>query len=160
MRWRRSREAFERDRGEPNRRHLEEGIRNNAAHGVLGYLGDQPVAWCSFDPRDRFPMLEISDALASIDSRPVWAISCFYVAPRARRQGVTSRLLQGVIEHARALGAITLEAYPLDPMQPRLPVVACWTGLLSTYLRSGFVEVARRAPARPIVRLELDQAEH
>ena len=157
MRWRLLRETFERDRGEPNRRRLEEGIRTGDVHGVLGYLDTRPVAWCSFGPRERFPMLGASEALASIDARPVWAISCFYVTPQARRRGATEMLLQAVIEQATNCGVATLEGYPLDPMQPKLPVAACWTGLLNSFLRAGFVEVARRAPARPIVRLELDR---
>ena len=155
MRWRLSREQYESGLGAGNRQRLRAGIKAGQIHGVLAYAGERPVAWCSFAPREQFPVLDQSEALARVDPRPVWSVSCFYVTPAARRQGVTGALLAAVIAHARTLEVATLEAYPLDPPQPKLPVAACWTGLLGTFLAAGFVEVARRAPARPVVRLDL-----
>lgn len=155
MRWRLPRELFERERGDPNRLRLQRGIADGRVHGILAYTEGRPVGWCAFGPRQQFPVLASSDALAALDDVPVWSVSCFYVSPQARRRGLNAALLQAAGQHARSLGATVLEGYPLDPAQPRLPVAACWTGLLSSFLAAGFVEVARRAPQRPLVRLDL-----
>ena len=155
MRWRLPRMQFERELGAAHRRRLRDGVARGSVHGLLGYLDGRPAAWVSFGPRTSFPMLAVSDALAPVDPTPVWSVSCFYVAPWARRRGATVRLLQALVVHARALGVAQLEGYPLDPPQRKLPVAACWTGLLGSFLEAGFVEVARRAPARPLVRCDL-----
>src|SRR5436190_898686 len=45
----------------------------------------------------------------------------------------------------------------VDPRSGRLPDVFAWTGLSSAFRKAGHVEVARRSPTRPIMRLELDR---
>lgn len=157
MRWRLPRQQFERELGAAHRRRLREGLERGHVHGVLGYFENRPAGWVSFGPRASFPMLAASDALAAVDELPVWSVSCFYVAPRARGRGASVALLAALVDAARMLGIEVLEGYPLDPPLARVPVAACWTGLLGSFLAAGFVEVARRAPARPIVRYRVSE---
>jgi GNAT superfamily N-acetyltransferase len=42
----------------------------------------------------------------------VWSIVCFYVDPRAKRQGVARELLNAAVDHAFARGATAIEALP------------------------------------------------
>lgn len=155
MRWRLPRDRFELDRGEAHRVRLQTGVAAGRFHGMLGYRDDQPVAWCSYGPRVTFPGLLESEVLAPVDDLPVWSVSCFFVSPRARRQGITAALLRAAAADSARLGAKILEGYPLDPPMEKVPVAAGWTGMFSAFLEAGFVEVERRAPARPIVRLDL-----
>jgi GNAT superfamily N-acetyltransferase len=90
--------------------------------------------------------------LATVDDAPVWSISCLYVRKGRRRQGVNAALIEGAIAMARAAGAPAIEAYPFDR---QLSPSATGTGFATTYLRLGFREVARRIPARPILRYDL-----
>jgi len=39
--------------------------------GLLAYVGDKPVGWCSIAPRSEFPRLETSRVLKPIDDKPV-----------------------------------------------------------------------------------------
>ena len=118
------------------------------------------VGWVSLGPRADFERLARSTILAPVDDVPVWSIVCFVVGRRERGQGIGRALLDSAIEHARANGATTLEAYPVDTGGGRLPSANIYKGTLSMFERAGFRVVAlRQATAssapRPIVRLEL-----
>ena len=122
--------------------------------GVLGYAGDQAVGWCAVEPRDAYPVILRSRARQPIDDRPAFAITCFYLAPRWRRQGLMRPLIRGALELARARGAELVEAYPLDPGPGQRPSLK-FTGVASAFRGEGFVEVARRSGVRVIMRREL-----
>ena len=79
-----------------------------------------------------------------------WVIACFCVRKGHRRQGVTTALIDAAEDLARSAGAPAIEAYPLDGS---ISPSATSSGYHSTFAAAGFVEVARRSPERPIVRL-------
>ena len=90
--------------------------------------------------------------LVHVDEEPVWSVVCFFVARPYRRKGVTYQLLTAAIEHAREHGAKIIEGYPVEPKAGSTPDAFVFTGLASTFLKVGFVEVARRSETRPIMR--------
>ena len=90
-----------------------------------------------------------------VDDTPVWSVICFVVPGEQRGRGVAHALLQGAITYAREQGATVLEAYPVDKAG-RGKDETMWFGAKSMYDRLGFEVVARRKPARPVVRLKLD----
>jgi GNAT superfamily N-acetyltransferase len=120
--------------------------------GFLAFDGDLAVGWCQLTPRDDVPVLDRNWRLRRVDATPVLCISCFYVRKAYRRRGVSAALLSQAMRVAERLGAPALEAYPLDRSQTPS---ATSTGVLTTFVRAGFEEVARRVPARPIVRHDL-----
>jgi GNAT superfamily N-acetyltransferase len=93
--------------------------------------------------------------LAPVDERPVWSISCLFIAKPFRRQGVSVALIGAATKFARSRGARVVEAYPVVPYSDAMPAAFAWTGTVSAYERAGFREVARRSAARPIMRREL-----
>lgn len=130
------------------------------APGLVAYRDGRVVGWVSLGPREDYERLAYSKVLAPIDDRPVWSIICFVVGRRSRGQGIAGTLLEAAIDHARASGATTLEAYPTDTDGDRVPSANLFKGTLSMFLRAGFTVVARRqanttSAPRPIVRLEL-----
>ena len=130
------------------------------APGLVAYSDGQAVGWVSLGPREDYERLAYSKVLAPIDDRPVWSIICFVVGRQSRGQGIAGALLDAAIDHARASGATTLEAYPTDTDGGRVPSANLFKGTLSMFLRAGFTVVARRqanatSAPRPIVRLEL-----
>jgi ribosomal protein S18 acetylase RimI-like enzyme len=122
--------------------------------GLIAYRGRTPVGWVTLGPRDDFAKLRRSPVMKPVDPQPVWSIVCFVVPPAYRHQGVASALLQGAIAYARKRGVTLLEAYPVDKAE-RGADDWLWHGARSMYDKVGFVEVARRRPTRPVVRLAL-----
>jgi len=122
--------------------------------GLIGYRGKVPVGWVTLGPRADFAKLRRSPVMKPVDQQPVWSVVCFVVPAQFRHQGVATALLQGAINYARRRGATLLEAYPVDKAE-RGRDDWLWHGAKSMYDKAGFVEVARRRPSRPVVRLQL-----
>lgn len=147
------RREYEAQKGAGNRRAMRALVEAGPPPGVLGYVGDDAVAWCAIEPRERFVSLRRSRVLAPVDDAAVWSIVCVYVAPRWRGRGLLRPLVDGAVAWARSQGARLVEAYPIDPPEGKtIPAVFAWTGLAPAFADCGFVEVARRKPTRPIVR--------
>jgi ribosomal protein S18 acetylase RimI-like enzyme len=143
-----------------NRALLGELAERASAPGLVAYRADHAVGWVSLGPREDYERLAYSTVLTPVDDRPVWSIVCFVVGRRERGQGVANALLDATVEHARANGATTLEAYPTDTGGSRIASASAFRGTLSMFERAGFTVVARRhaqpgSAPRPIVRLEL-----
>jgi GNAT superfamily N-acetyltransferase len=143
-----------------NRAILEGLADDTPAPGLVAYAGDALVGWVSLGPRESYERLTYSRSLAPVDDTPVWSIVCFVVARRKRGQGIARRLLAAAIEYAREHGATTLEAYPADTSDGRIPAANAYRGTLSMFERAGFEVVALRkgnpdSRPRPIVRLAL-----
>jgi GNAT superfamily N-acetyltransferase len=144
--------AYRRRSPSANKRSFHAIVRDGPPPGLLAYEGDVAVGWCQLTPRAALDWLDRPGKLAPVDDAPVWALSCFYTRIGHRRRGVTDALIAAAIDAARRAGAPALEAYPLD--RTVSPSTSS-TGFVSTFLRAGFVEVARRTAPRPIMRYEL-----
>ena len=118
--------------------------------GYLLYLDGEPAGWCQCGPRDRLPKLLEQYNLVS-DSR-IWAITCFLIAPRFKKQGLTHQLLTGVLEDLRRQGVARVQAFP--HRAPDLPDEDMWTGPEAVFKSAGF-EVERDDPKRPIYSIRL-----
>lgn len=126
------------------------------APGLLGYLDGAPVGWISLGPRSdyrRFDSMR-SNTFKPVDETPVWSIVCFFIHARHRRRGVAAAMLQGATDCGRVHGAQVLEAYPTD-VDGKTSSGNIFMGTQSLFAAAGFVEVARRSPQRPIMRLTL-----
>lgn len=146
---------YERMKGEANRQALKRLVDSGRIVGVLGYLGEEPVGWCSIEPREQIGSLARSRINKPIDDKPVWSIVCLFVNRGYRQSGLSSRLIRGAVDWARSQGARIVEAYPVEPRVNPMPPVFAYTGLASAYRRAGFREVARRSETRPIMRRAL-----
>jgi GNAT superfamily N-acetyltransferase len=153
MLWRLRRAEFERLKGAGARRALRDIVLAGEVPGILAYSDGVAVGWCAVGPRDRYPALERSRIMARVDGRAVWSITCLYVAPSARRRGVSEHLLRAAATFARSQGAEIVEGYPVDPESPRYPPAFANMGLARAFQSAGFKEVARRSPNRPIMRI-------
>jgi GNAT superfamily N-acetyltransferase len=137
-----------------------EGRPNGHPPGLVAMDGDAALGWVSLGPREGYERLTYSKLLAPVDERPVWSIVCFVVGRGSRGQGIAGALLDGAVDYARANGASTLEAYPVDTRDGRVPAANVYHGTLSMFEKAGFAIVAERrfnATSKPriIVRREL-----
>ena len=70
-----------------------------------------------------------SKILAPVDDTPVWSIVCFVVSRRARGRGLASGAPRRRRRRMRASdGATTLEAYPVDAGDGRIPAANAYHG--------------------------------
>jgi GNAT superfamily N-acetyltransferase len=144
--------AYRQRPAEQNKRDFREVVKRGPPPGLLAFEGDLAVGWCQLTPRDAVPALDRSWRLKRVDDTPVWSLSCLYVRIGYRRLGVTSALIEAALKAAKHAGAPALEAYPFDAA---VSPSASGTGYATTFARAGFKEVARRIPARPIMRHDL-----
>jgi GNAT superfamily N-acetyltransferase len=158
MLWRVAARDWDGRKGAPNRAAMRRLVRRGPPPGVLALEGERAIGWCAVAPRSAYPRLASSRVLRPIDERPVWSVSCLFVARNRRRRGVSAALLRGAAEHARACGATVLEGYPVVPGQRAVADVFAWTGTLRAFEAAGFTIVHRWKETRPIVRLELRAA--
>lgn len=141
-------------RAQFNRQALKALVDGGLVPGLLGYRDGQPIAWISLGPREQYARLANSPVMKPVDDKPVWSVVCFYTALEARGEGVSATMLAHAADFARANGAVLLEAYPVDK-SGRGRDDAMWFGAKRMYDAAGFREVARRKPARPVVRKAL-----
>jgi GNAT superfamily N-acetyltransferase len=129
-------------------------VKRGPPPGLLAFDGDTAVGWCQMTPRDAVPALDRAWRIKRVDNLPVWSLSCLYVRIGYRRRGITSALIAAAVKEAERAGAPALEAYPFDAA---VSPSATGTGYASAFRRAGFKVVARRDPARPIMRHDLNK---
>lgn len=156
MWFRLKRSDFDVKKGEQNKQSMHAIISSGEIPGILAYDQDQPVGWCSVAPREAFPVLDRSWVLKRVDDQPVWSVVCFFIAKDYRQRGLSGILLRAALDYARQNGARIVEGYPVEPKNDSTPDVFAFTGLASTFLQAGFVEVARRSETRPLMRYYFD----
>ncbi|WGM18828.1 GNAT family N-acetyltransferase [Paenarthrobacter sp. OM7] len=143
---------------------LKSAFSNEPAPGVMAFRNGDPVGWCAVEPRATYRRLKRSPVLravpsATTDDTALWAISCFVVAPRHRRTGVSAALLAAAVSHAFTHGAEVVEGYPVDTgLRTKATSAELYHGTLSLFLAAGFGPVSESVPGRPVVRLTKAQA--
>jgi GNAT superfamily N-acetyltransferase len=128
--------------------------------GVLGYLGDDPVAWAAVDRRSEYGRLRGSPVpwkgrTQAKDDETVWAIACLVVRRGFRNQGLTYPLVAAAAEHARERGATAVEGYPMRTGGAEITWDELSVGPVGPFLAAGFREVSRPTTRRSVMRLDL-----
>jgi GNAT superfamily N-acetyltransferase len=149
--WKLRGKAYEENRGEPARQMQKSIVESGTVPGLLAFRGDEPVGWIAVEPRSAYPKLAHSRVLKPVDDSDPWSVTCFYVAKKARRQGLTVDLLKAALEYVREQGGKIVEGYPVDA-EKELPDVFIYHGTAAAFHKAGFVEVARRSETRPVMR--------
>lgn len=128
--------------------------------GIVAYVDRTPAGWSRVMPRAGVALVLRNRALRRIldDDPRAWWITCFAVDRRYRGMGVATALLDAAVRHARDHGATALEGHPVDTdalQAERVGASALFTGTMRTFLTSGFREIGRTYPSRPVMRLDL-----
>ena len=141
MWWRISASEWTKNKGKQNRNLLKALVNSGKAPGILAYSGGQPIGWCSVAPREEYTRLERSRTLKRIDEKPVWSVVCFFVSKPFRRKGISTKLLQAAVDHAKERGATIIEGYP-SKCEKKQQDSLVYTGLVSAFQKVGFKPVA------------------
>ena len=155
MSWRLTRAQFDAQRGRRNKAAFKSLVASGPPPGVLAYSAGEPIGWCAVAPREVHKRFEKSRIMAPVDDQPVWSVTCFFIARRFRRAGVSAQLLRAAVALATKLGATIVEGYPVEPRKDPMPDVFAWTGIGSAFRKAGFKEVARRSESRPVMRISV-----
>lgn len=150
--WKLKRSTYNEDRGEANKQRMKVSVDSGEQLGIMAFKDNKAIGWIAFGPRNRFSALERSRILKPVDDKEVWSIVCFFTHKNHRKQGLSSLLLQSVVDYCKNLGIQILEGYPTEPHKGKTADAFVWTGLSSPFLNTGFKEVARRSPHRPVMR--------
>lgn len=149
MVWRASpAEASHRD-GASRRAQIKSRVENRVPIGLIGYLDDRPVAWGSIAPRDTYRPL--GGPVANLATERIWSLACLFVKREYRGKGLTAQAVKAAVAHARAHGATTVEAYPVERDSPSYRFM----GFIDTFASSGFHEVGRAGQRRHVMRLDI-----
>jgi GNAT superfamily N-acetyltransferase len=155
MYWRIKRSEFSKHYGEKNKMALRKIIQSGHVPGILCYLGNEPIGWCSIAPREAFSVLDRSATLKRVDDKPVWSIVCFFVAQEYRHQGYSKTIIKAGLAYAKKQGAKIIEAYPFKPQKSKVQSYQSYMGFHSTFKKLGFRVTVSRSKIRPIMRLFL-----
>ncbi len=149
MRWRMASSDYRRSSKEQRIAALEALASAGAPVGILAYHQGEPVAWCSVAPRESYAALERYRALPRVDNADaVWAVTCFFVDRRFRRQGLTCALLKAAVDYAHAQNAAIVEGYPVPPDSPSYT----YMGTPETFRSASFTDVTPAGQARCVMR--------
>ena len=148
MRWRLRSSEFQKSSKEARIAMLEQRVREGVPVGVLAYVDEVPVSWCSIAPRETYAALSVSRTLPPIDEVPVWSVTCFFIDSKYRRQGLTGELLKAAVDYALSHGALAIEGYPV----PADSVSYTYMGTPATYHRAGFKDVTPPGQKRQVMR--------
>lgn len=151
MFWKLRGKAYDESRGSAARQMHKSIVDAGTVTGLLAYLDGEVVGWVAIEPRSAYEKLAHSRALKPVDDQEVWSVTCFFVAKKYRRKGVTVGLLKAAVEHVKRQGGRIVEGYPVDA-EKDMPAPFVYTGTASAFLQAGFKEVARNSPTRPIFR--------
>jgi GNAT superfamily N-acetyltransferase len=143
MVWRASSEGAKRSNGAQRKAAMAARVRQGVPVGLLGYLGEEPVAWCSVAPRATYRRL-VSNGTPDDG---IWSIACFYILRRHRGAGIAKRMLAAAVEHARLHGAKVVEAYPVDEDSPSYHFM----GFVPMFEQAGFHEIGREGTRRHVM---------
>jgi GNAT superfamily N-acetyltransferase len=155
MWWRISRKEFEKQQGEGNRLAMKALVDRGECPGILAYIDQMPVGWCSVAPRKQFQSLNRSPVLKRIDQEDVWSIVCFYIAKPYRGRGMTKQLIHAAVAHVRNNAGKLVEAYPTDPRgRTSLAPMSVFMGLPGIFQGAGFKICARPSKAKVIMRYQ------
>jgi GNAT superfamily N-acetyltransferase len=116
--------------------------------GLVAYRQGKPVGWISVAPKATFR------GLGGPEPEPgetIWSLTCMFIPRKLRGAGHAHAFITAAVAHARAAGATTLEAYPVNPDSPSYRFM----GFVAAFEKAGFTHVGAAGSRRHVMRLAL-----
>jgi len=150
-------EKWDEVKGKKNKQRFQKLVKSGKAHGALAYADREPVGWVSFDPRTDYLKLDRAPSLTCDDADRVWAIPCFYIAPKFRNKGVAAELLKAAVRMIKTKRGKIIEGYPVKPQKngSKIPAAFAYTGTPPMFSSAGFKIVGGRDSGKLRVRVHV-----
>lgn len=152
MNWRLSSKEFTNGKGDRNKSAMHHLVTQGKSIGIMGIENGRALVWCAVAPRIEYPRLTKSRSLYLPETGAIWSITCIYIEKHRRGAGLSTKIISEALHYAIQNGAEIIEAYPYDVKGENWPAPFVWTGLVSSYLKTGFKEISRKSPTRPVMR--------
>ena len=121
----------------------EDRVRSDRAHAAL-VLDQDGVAqgWCQFGSPAELPKIKHRREYdRDAPPRPDWRITCFYVDPRHRGQGIARTALVGALEEIGRAGGGLVEAIPEVTAGRTAPGRFLYSATVELFEEQGFTRV-------------------
>ena len=117
--------------------------------GLVAHRDGEAVGWARFTPRTELPWLLCRFSTYDFEPEGAWSLSCFFVARRARGDGVMTHLIEFAARWGREHETV-IEGYPIDT-SVRGATRNTFPGTLRAFSAAGFTEQGRLAEDRVVV---------
>ncbi|HEV2137924.1 MAG TPA: GNAT family N-acetyltransferase [Nitrososphaerales archaeon] len=134
--------------------------KSEKTSGLLAYIGNEPVGWCSVGPRPNYPYITDARMVAKKrgedrTDKNIWAVACFLTRTQFRRMGVSQALAAAAVDFARTHGARAIEGYGMVTEKGKeITWGELHVGSRSVFTAAGFREVARPSLRRVVTRFD------
>jgi GNAT superfamily N-acetyltransferase len=125
---------------------MKQRISEGTPVGILAFMDQEPVAWCSIAPRESYRNLGGDETIEN-----VWSLACFFIKRPYRKQGLSRQLLDHAVQYAADNGARYIEAYPVEKGSPSYQFM----GYQTTFSNAGFRLTGRAGKRRSVMLLDL-----
>lgn len=127
-------------KGDAAKKRMKKLIAAGKAHGLLAYVDDEPVGWCSYGMRSDYSRLDRAPSLKCDDADSVWSIPCFFVKRGFRGKSIGTQLVQQALKSIAVRGGKLAESYPSSPFKngEKTPDAFAWTGTIAMFEKNGF----------------------
>ncbi len=129
---------------------LKDRVDHRVPIGLVGYDGDDPVAWVSIAPKQTF-LASLGGEKPDETGKAIWSLVCMYLKRAYRKQGIGHQLIAAAVEAAKARGADVVEGYPVAPDAPSYRFM----GFVPAFEAAGFTHAGKAGTRRPVMRLDL-----
>jgi GNAT superfamily N-acetyltransferase len=146
MAWRMTKEELKHNTSPNRKKFIKERIDDKKPIGLLAYVDDEPIAWCSIAPRETYERLGGDETL-----KEVWSIAYFFIKKEHRGQGLTEFLIREAKKYAKKEGAKYLEAYPVETNSPSYKHM----GYIPTFEKNDFTFVKKAGTRRHVMTCKL-----
>jgi GNAT superfamily N-acetyltransferase len=146
MAWRMTKEELKQNNSASRKKFIKQRVSSRIPIGLLAYVDNEPIAWCSVAPRETYQRLGGDESIED-----VWSIACFFIKREFRDQGLVDHLIEEAKKYARRKGAKYLEAYPVEPDSPSYKFM----GLVHSFEKADFQFVRKAGTRRNVMTFEL-----
>jgi GNAT superfamily N-acetyltransferase len=146
MAWRMTKEELNNNNSTTRKEFIKQRVWSETPIGLLAYIEDEPIAWCSIAPRETYQRLGGDESLEN-----VWSIVCFYIKREFRDKGLIYILIEDAKKYAKNNGAKYLEAYPVETDSPSYRFM----GFIKTFKKEGFTFVKKAGTRRHVMTCRL-----
>ena len=115
----------------------------------MAYRDGEAVGWARFTPRTELGWLLSRFSTYDFGPADAWSLSCFFVARRARGEGVMTHLVEFAARWGRDRETV-IEGYPIDTGVDGA-TRNTFSGTLQAFVDAGFTEQGRLAADRAVV---------